>query len=90
MCSVESRRNKTISIFAAIFARTLENIGRDIILTTTRKFVEVRIILVNGQLDALFLNVFISTPLHVSSSKCSSPGGSTCINTPSGITHSGG
>ena len=47
------------------------------------------VILVNDQLDALFLNVFISTPLRVSSSKCSSSGGSTCINTPSGITHSG-
>ena len=46
-------------------------------------------ILVNEQLDALFLSVFISTPLHVSSSKCSSSGGPTCINTPSGITHSG-
>ena len=45
--------------------------------------------LVNDQLDALFLNVFISTPLHVSSSKCSSSGGPTCINTPSGVTHSG-
>ena len=48
------------------------------------------VILVNNQLDALFLNVFISAPLHVSSSKCSSSGGPTCINTPSGITHSGG
>jgi hypothetical protein len=28
-------------------------------------------------------------PLHVSSNKCSSSGGPTCINTPSGITHSG-
>ena len=27
-------------------------------------------ILVNDQLDALFLSVFISTPLHVPSSKC--------------------
>ena len=44
-------------------------------------------ILVNDKLDALFLNVFISTPLHVSSSKCSSSGGPTCIITPSGITH---
>ena len=51
--------------------------------------VHIKTILVNDQLDALFLNVFISTPLHVSSSKCSSSGGSTCINTPSGITHSG-
>ena len=48
------------------------------------------IILVNDQLDALFLYVLISTPLHVSSSKCSSAGGPTCVNTPSGITHSGG
>ena len=48
------------------------------------------VILVNDQLDALFLNVFISTPLHVSSSKCSSSGRPTCINTPSGITHSSG
>ena len=48
------------------------------------------VILVNDQLDALFLNVFISTPLHVSSSKCSSSGGPTYINTPSGITHSSG
>ena len=46
------------------------------------------VILVNDQLDALFFNVFISTPLHDSSSKCSSSGGPTCINTPSGITHS--
>ena len=46
------------------------------------------VILVNDQLDALFFNVFISTPLHVSSSKCSSSGGPTCINTPSGMTHS--
>jgi hypothetical protein len=29
-------------------------------------------------------------PLHVSSNKCSSLGGSNCINTSSGITHSGG
>jgi hypothetical protein len=29
-------------------------------------------------------------PLHVSSSKCSSSGGPDCINTSSGITHSGG
>ena len=36
-------------------------------------------VLVNDQLDALFFNVFISTPLQVSSSKCSSSGGSTCI-----------
>ena len=43
--------------------------------------------LVNDQLDALFSNVSISTPLHVSSSKCSSSGGPTFINTPSGITH---
>ena len=28
-------------------------------------------------------------PLHVSSSKCSSSGGPTSINTPSGITHNG-
>ena len=47
------------------------------------------LILVNDQLDALFFNVFISTPLHVSSSKCLSSGGPTCINTPSGVTHSG-
>ena len=47
-------------------------------------------ILVNDQLDALFFSVFISTPLHVSSSKCSSSGGQTCINTQSGITHSSG
>ena len=45
--------------------------------------------LVNDQLNALVSNVFISTCLHVSSSKCSSSGGPTCINTPSGITHSG-
>ena len=43
------------------------------------------LILVNDQLDAFFFNVFISTPLHVSSSKYSSSGGPTCINTPSGI-----
>ena len=30
--------------------------------------VHLDVILVNDQLDALFLNVFISTPLHVSSS----------------------
>ena len=48
------------------------------------------VILVNDQIDALFLNVFISTPLHVSKSKCSPSGGPTCINTPSGITHSSG
>ena len=48
------------------------------------------VILINDQLDALFLNVFISTPLHVLSSKCSSSGGPTSINTPSGITHTGG
>ena len=47
------------------------------------------VILVNDQLDALFFNVFISTPLHVSSSKSPSTGGPACINTPSGITHSG-
>jgi hypothetical protein len=47
------------------------------------------IILGNDQLDALFLNVFIFMPLHVSSSKCSSSGGSNCINTSSGITSSG-
>ena len=46
------------------------------------------VILGNDQLDALFSNVFISTPLHISSSKSSSSGGPTCINTPSGITHS--
>ena len=44
--------------------------------------------LVNDQLDALFFNVFISTPLHVSSSKCLSSGGPTCINKLSSITHS--
>ena len=48
------------------------------------------VILVNDQTDALFFSVFISTPLHISSSKCSSSGGPTCINTPSGITHSSG
>jgi hypothetical protein len=36
-------------------------------------------ILGNDQLDALFLNVFIFMPLHVSSSKCSSSGGPNCI-----------
>jgi hypothetical protein len=46
-------------------------------------------ILGNDQLDALFLNVFIFIPLHVSSSMCSSSGGPNCINTSSGITHSG-
>ena len=51
--------------------------------------VHLDVILVNDQLDALFFNVFISTPLHVSCSKCSSSGGPTFINTPSGITHSG-
>jgi hypothetical protein len=29
-------------------------------------------------------------PLHVSSNKCSSSGGPTCVSTSSGITHSGG
>jgi hypothetical protein len=48
-----------------------------------------RKILGNDQLDALFLNVFIFMPLHVSSSKCPSSGGPNCINTSSGITHSG-
>jgi hypothetical protein len=43
----------------------------------------------NDQLDALFLDAFIFMPLHVSSSKCSSSGGPNCINTSSGITHSG-
>ena len=52
--------------------------------------VHLDVILVNDQLDALFFNVFISTPLRVSSSKCSSSGGPTCINTLSGITHSSG
>ena len=51
--------------------------------------VHLDVILVNDQLDALSLNVFISTPVHVSSSKCSSSRGPTCINTPSGIAHSG-
>jgi hypothetical protein len=46
-------------------------------------------ILGNDKLHALFLNVFIFMPLHVSSSKCSSSGGPNCINTSSGITHSG-
>jgi hypothetical protein len=46
-------------------------------------------VLGNEELDALFLNVFIFLPLHVSSSKCSSSGGPNCINTSSGITHSG-
>ena len=41
--------------------------------------VHLDVILVNDQLDSLFLNVFISTPLRVSSSKCSSSGGPTCI-----------
>jgi hypothetical protein len=45
-------------------------------------------ILGNDQLDAIFLNVFFM-PLHVSSSKCSSPGGPNYINTSSGITNSG-
>ena len=54
--------------------------------------VHLDVMLVNNQLDALFLNVFIFifTPLHVSSSKCSSSGGSVCINTPSGTTYSSG
>ena len=52
--------------------------------------VHLDVILVNDQHDALFLNVFISTPLHVSSNKCSSSGGPNCINTSPGITHSGG
>ena len=43
--------------------------------------------LVNDQLDALFFNVFISTPLHVSSSKCLSSGEPTFINTSFGIKH---
>ena len=52
--------------------------------------VHVDVILVNDQLDALFSGVFISMPLHVSSSKRSSSGGPTCINTTSGVTHSSG
>ena len=51
--------------------------------------VHLDVILVNDKLNALFLNVFISTLLHVSSSKCSSSGGPTCLNTPSGITRYG-
>ena len=51
------------------------------------------LMLVNNQLDALFskcIYFFYFTPLHVSSSKCSSSGGSVCINTPSGTTYSRG
>ena len=69
------------------FSALAHRVSRDFCTTL---YVNVLWILVNDQLDALFFNVFISTPLHVSSSKCSSSGGSTCINTPSGITHSSG
>ena len=50
------------------------------------------LMLVNNQLDALFLNVFIFifTPLDVSSSKCPPSGGSVFINTPAGTTYSSG
>jgi hypothetical protein len=47
------------------------------------------LILVNDQLDALFLNVFISCSTCFEH-KCSSSGGPNCIHTSSGITHSGG
>jgi hypothetical protein len=33
--------------------------------------------------------MYLFMPLHISSSKCSSSGGPNCINTSSGITHSG-
>jgi hypothetical protein len=33
--------------------------------------------------------LYLFTPLHVSNNKCSSSGGPDCINTSSGITHSG-
>jgi hypothetical protein len=35
-------------------------------------------------------SMYYFMPLHVSNNKCSSSGGLTCINTSSGITHSGG
>ena len=71
----------------SIFRKSVEKIQVSFYILLT---VHLDVILVNDQLDALFLNVFISTPLHVSSGKCSSSGGPTCINTPSGITHSSG
>ena len=54
--------------------------------------VHLDVMLVNNQLDALFSKCiyFYFTPLHVSSSKCSSSGGTVCINTPSGTTYSSG
>ena len=54
--------------------------------------VHLDVILVNNQLDAPFSKCiyFYFTPLHVSSSKRSSSGGSVCINTPSGTTYSSG
>jgi hypothetical protein len=46
-------------------------------------------LLVNDQLDAIFQVIYF-TPLHVSSNKCLSSGGSNCVNTSSGIIHSSG
>jgi hypothetical protein len=45
-------------------------------------------ILGNDQLDALFLNVFVFTPLHVSMSKCSSSGGPHFLLTGAADSHS--
>jgi hypothetical protein len=50
--------------------------------------VHLDVILVNDQLDALFLNGFISCLYMFRVNKCSSSRGPTCINTSSGITHS--
>jgi hypothetical protein len=44
------------------------------------------VIHVNDQIDTLFQCIYF-TPLHVSSNKCSSSGGSNCVNTSSGIIH---
>jgi hypothetical protein len=55
------------------------NNNNNIILFYVLLTVHLDAILGNEQLDALFLNVFIFMPLHVSSSKCSSSGGPNCL-----------
>ena len=80
--------------------RTSERYKMSLVLTAFRTFemrvvfyilltVHLEVILDNNQPDTLFLNVYFM-PLYVSSNKCSSSGGPNCINTSSGITHSGG
>ena len=91
---------KTLPIFFAMFVcqsticvpvhnrfRNAEVICNFYILLT----VHLDVMLVNNQLDALFSKCiyFYFTPVHVSSSKCSSSGGTVCINTPSVTTYSG-